>query len=384
MVRCATYFIKNADYWIRDFHLDGLRLDATQDVHDDTKPNILSEICAAARQAAEGRSIILIGENEPQDTMLLRSVAEGGCGMDALWNDDYHHSASVALTGKADAYYTDYRGAPQEFVSAAKYGYLFQGQWYRWQKKRRGTTTMGLPRLAMINFIQNHDQIANSARGQRVHEQTSPGVYKAITALTLLMPGTPMLFQGQEFAASSHFLFFADHTAELNQKIREGRAEFLRQWRSLVLPEMRKCFDDPSSERTFLRSKLDHREVKSHSEAYRLHQDLLRLRRQDPVISLQGEHGIDGAVLSPTTFLLRFFSEDYHSDRLMLVNLGSDVEYNPAPEPLLAPPRGTQWMKLWSSEDPQYGGCGTAVLDSKENWRIPGQAAVVLFPVADR
>lgn len=198
------------------------------------------------------------------------------------------------------------------------------------------------------------------------------------------MPGTPMLFQGQEFASSSHFLFFADHKPELNEKIREGRIEFLRQWRSLILPEMRRCFDDPGAPGTFERSRLDHSEVQKHAEIYRLHQDLLRLRRQDPVISLQGDHGVDGAILSPSTFLLRFFSPDFRTDRLLLVNLGVDLEFNPAPEPLLAPPAASHWIKLWSSEDPQYGGCGTAVLDSKENWRIPGLAAVLLSPVAGK
>ncbi len=376
------FFRENAAYWIRDFHLDGLRFDATQDIHDESEPHILQEIGEAARAAALSRSIILIGENEPQNTRLLRPIAEGGYGFDALWNDDYHHSATVALTGKADAYYTDYRGTPQEFISSAKYGYLYQGQWYRWQKQRRGTSTLGLPRPSMINFIQNHDQIANSARGQRTHELSAPGAYKAVTALTLLMPGTPMLFQGQEFEPSSRFLFFADHQPELAEKVRAGRTEFLGQWRSLVLPEVKKCFDDPASPQTFERSKLDFSELGKHGEAYALHCDLLRLRRSDPVISLQGEKGIDGAVLSTNCFVLRFFSEGFESDRLLLVNLGIDLDLNPAPEPLLAPPFGSMWAKLWSSEDPQYGGCGTAVLDSKENWKIPGQAAVVLHPVA--
>ncbi|MBV9032935.1 MAG: malto-oligosyltrehalose trehalohydrolase [Acidobacteriaceae bacterium] len=376
------FFRENAAYWIREFHLDGLRFDATQDIHDDSEPNILREIGEAAREAAGNRSIILIGENEPQDTRLLRPIEQDGYGFDALWNDDYHHTATVALTGKADAYYTDYRGTPQEFVSTAKYGYLFQGQWYRWQKQRRGTSMLGLPRPAMINFIQNHDQIANSARGQRTHELSSPGAYKAVTALTLLMPGTPMLFQGQEFESSSRFLFFADHQPELAEKIRAGRAEFLGQWRSLVLPEMKKCFDDPASPQTFERSKLDFSEVTKHAEAYALHRDLLRLRRADPVIGLQGEHGIDGAVLSHDCFVLRFFSQNFENDRLLLVNLGVDLDLNPAPEPLLAPPFASLWVKLWSSDDPQYGGCGTAVLDSKENWKIPGQAAVVLHPIA--
>jgi maltooligosyltrehalose trehalohydrolase len=375
------YFCENAAYWVREYHLDGLRLDATQDIHDDSEPNIILVIGQTARAAAGERSIILIGENEPQQTRLLRSAAEGGYEMDALWNDDYHHSAIVALTGKADAYYTDYRGTAQEFVSAAKYGYLYQGQWYRWQKKRRGSSTFGLPRTAMVNFIQNHDQIANSARGQRVQEMASPGVYKALTAMTLLMPGTPMLFQGQEFASSSKFLFFADHKPELAGKVRQGRAEFLAQWRSLQLPEMKKCFDDPSSPSTFERSKLDHSEVKKNAGIYALHRDLLHLRREDPVLSNGGEKGIDGAVLNTQCFVLRYFSDGFENDRLLLVNLGTDLELSPAPEPLLAPPASRHWVKLWSSDEPQYGGCGTAVVDSGKNWRIPGMAAVVLYPI---
>ncbi len=374
------FFRENAAYWIREFHLDGLRLDATQDIHDDSEPNIILEISQAARAAAGTRSIILVGENEPQNTNLIRPPSENGLGLDALWNDDFHHSATVALSGKADAYYTDYRGRPQEFVSAMKYGYLYQGQWYRWQKKRRGSSNLGLPRAAMVTFIQNHDQIANSANGQRVRESSSPGVYKALTALTLLGPGTPMLFQGQEFAASSPFFFFADHKPELAKLIRKGRLEFLEQWRSLRLPEMKSCLNDPCTEETFDRCKLDFSEVEKHKADYALHQDLLKLRREDPVFSQQAAHGIDGAVLSDTAFVLRYFSDGFHDDRLLVINLGVDLEFNPSPEPLLAPPESTQWEKLWSSEDARYGGCGTAPLDSCENWKIPGQAAVVLHP----
>jgi maltooligosyltrehalose trehalohydrolase len=374
------FFRENAAYWIREFRLDGLRLDATQDIHDESEPHILGEIVESARSAAGGRSIVVVGENEPQNTRLIRPPSEGGYGLDALWNDDYHHSAMVALTGKADAYYTDYRGTVQELLSGVKYGYLFQGQWYRWQKHCRGSSTLGLPHRAMINFIQNHDQVANSARGRRLHELTAPGMLKALTALTLLAPGTPMLFQGQEFAASSPFLFFADHKPELASKIREGRIEFLEQWRSHRQPDMLPCFDDPAAPATFERSKLDHTEVKRHASTYALHRDLLLLRRRDPVISRQGEYGLDGAVLSPSCLLVRFFSEDYQKDRLLLVNLGTEFELAAAAEPLLAPPAAARWAKLWSSDDPQYDGCGTAALDVPGCWRIPGQAAIVLYP----
>ena len=161
------FFIANATYWIEEFHLDGLRLDATQDIHDNSSNHILSEIAEAARKAAGRRSIILTAENEPQHTKLVRSKQQGGYGLDALWNDDFHHSALVALTGRNEAYYSDYNGTPQEFISAVKYGYLYQGQWYKWQQQRRGTNALDLNPAAFITFIQNHDQVANTARGER-------------------------------------------------------------------------------------------------------------------------------------------------------------------------------------------------------------------------
>src|SRR5262249_35756148 len=148
-------------------------------------------------------------------------------GLDALWNDDFHHSAMVALTGRAEAYYSDSRGTPQEFISAAKYGYLFQGQYYRWQRQPRGMPGLDLPPTAFVAYLQNHDQVANSSRGWRGHRLTSPGKWRAMTALLLLGPSTPMLFQGQEFAASNPFLYFADFDADLAAAVRRGRGEFL-------------------------------------------------------------------------------------------------------------------------------------------------------------
>jgi maltooligosyltrehalose trehalohydrolase len=303
--------------------------------------------------------------------------------LDALWNDDFHHSAMVALTGHNEAYYTDYLGTPQEFISAVKYGYLYQGQRYKWQKKRRGTAALDLDPASMITFIQNHDQIANSAYGARCHALAGPGHVRAMTALLLLSPGTPMLFQGQEFAASSPFLFFADQTAELTRMIRQGRIEFLAQFSSLASPEMPGRFADPASPATFERCKLDHSERETHREMYDLHRDLLKLRRDDPVLRAQKPRGVDGAVLGHEAFVLRFFGGQ-DGNRLLLVNLGRDLHLDPAPEPLLAPPAGMEWDTLWSSEDPRYGGTGTPPLDSELNWRLPGNAAVLLQPTTKR
>jgi maltooligosyltrehalose trehalohydrolase len=264
----------------------------------------------------------------------------------------------VALTGRNEAYYTDYHGSPQEFISSAKYGYLYQGQRYKWQKKRRGTAGLELNPAAFVTFIQNHDQLANTAYGKRGHELTSPGKLRALTTLVLLGPGTPMLFQGQEFAASSLFLFFADHQGELAGQVREGRASFLAQFPSLASPELQKRLADPADTKTFERCKLDHRERELHREIYDLHRDLLRLRCEQPVFRSQRKRGVDGAVLSAMALLLRFFGER-GDDRLLLVNLGTDLHLDPAPEPLLAPPANAEWRVLWSSESPEYGGVGT-------------------------
>jgi maltooligosyltrehalose trehalohydrolase len=147
------------------------------------------------------------------------------------------------------------------------------------------------------------------------------------------------------------------------------------------MPDIQKCFDNPGALATFEKSRLNHAEVGQHRGAYALHRNLLRIRREDPVISRQGADGIDGAVLSSSCFVLRFFSPGFGNDRLLVVNLGVELKYDPSPEPLLGPPEGMMWEKLWSSDDAQYGGCGTAALDSEENWKIPGQAAVLLHPV---
>ena len=382
------FFLANARYWIEEFHFDGLRLDATQDIHDASDPSILDligrEVRRAAAQGEKTRSTLIVCENEPQEARLVRPVERGGFGFDALWNDDFHHTAIVALTGRNEAYYTDYLGTPQELISAVKYGYLYQGQRYRWQKKRRGGAALDLPPKVFVNYLQNHDQVANSGRGARCHFLASPGRFRAMTALLLLGPATPMFFQGQEFCASSPFLYFADHKPELAQAVREGRLEFLSQFPSIQ--EIRGCLSDPEDPETFERCKLDLAERERHAPCYALHRDLLRLRREDPVFRAGGGGGIDGAVLAAEALVLRFFDPDGDQegggdDRLLLLNLGRDLELAPAPEPLLGPPERARWEVLWSSEDPRYGGCGAPPPeDEGGGWRLPGHAAVVLRP----
>lgn len=377
------FFAGNAAYWIDEFHLDGLRLDATQNVYDDAPEpanHILAEIGRRARAAANDRSIIIVNENEQQRPRLVRPLDQGGFGLDGLWNDDFHHSAMAALTGRSEAYYSDHRGHAQEFISAAKYGYLFQGQWYHWQGKLRGESALDLPPAAFINFIQNHDQVANSALGLRAHLLTSPSRYRAMTALLLLAPGTPMFFQGQEFAASAPFLYFADHKPELAEQVAAGRREFLSQFPSIADSRMQEVLAPPHAADTFERCKLDHSERQSHGAIYKLTRDLLRMRRSDPVFCVQKPRGIDGAVLGDRAFVLRFFADDQR-DRLLIVNLGEDVNRPSFAEPLLAPPAGCRWEIAFSTDDPAYAGSGVAPLLSSEGWHISAEAAMVLEPI---
>jgi len=285
----------------------------------------------------------------------------------------------VALTGKREAYYTDYTGSPQELISALKWGYLYQGQRYAWQKQARGVPALDLGPDAFVVFLENHDQVANSGRGLRGHQTTSPGRWRALTALTLLAPGTPMIFQGQEFAASTPFLFFADHGPELAKLVFKGRNEFLAQFPSLAEPETQRQLTDPAARTTFEACKLDFAERTKNAHAYALHRDLLELRRTDPVFRLQRNRGIDGAVLAPMAFVIRYFGES-SGDRLLLVNLGAELTFESIAEPLLAPMRGQTWSVSWSSQEVRYHGDGTAPVLLDGALRLPPECAVVLSP----
>jgi maltooligosyltrehalose trehalohydrolase len=366
------FFINNAGYWIEEFHFDGLRLDATQQIFDASEKNVIVEITERVRKAAGKRSTLIVGENEPQDVQLLRQ------GIDCLWNDDLHHSAMVAMTGKNEAYYSDYMGTPQELISATKYGYLYQGQWYKWQKKRRGTPSLRTEPAKMVTFIQNHDQIANSGKGLRADKLTTLGRYKAMTALLLLSPGTPMLFQGQEFAASTPFNYFADHNPELAKLVAKGRTEFIAQFRSVNTESMLACLPMPHERKTFEACKLDFSEREKHAHLYRLTEELLRMRREDPTFARQERGAVDGAVISEEAFVLRFFGEQDEDDRIVVINLGRDIEFSPCPEPLLGPPAGYFWKEVLSTEEPQFGGCGAPVTYEDGRWYFTAHSAIVL------
>ena len=356
------FFLANVACWISEFHLDGRRLDAIQAIHDDSEEHILAALQRRARDAAGSRSIVIVAEDDLQRAVAVRPPSEGGWGLDGVWNDDFHHAARVALTGHREGYYETFRGTPQELLSAVRWGF-------------RGG--LDLPGPAFVTYLENHDQVAHSGAGLRLPSLAAPGLHRALTALWLLSPGTPMLFQGQEYGSTTPFLYFADHEPELAAKVRKGRREFLAQFPSLASPEMQARLDDPGDPATFRKCVLDPAERERRPEILRLHEDLLSLRRSDPVFHARRSDRLFGAVLSPDVFAIRFRHPDA-GDRLMLVNLDVDLSLTEIPEPLLAPPEGGSWSVLWSSEHPRYGGGGVVPPFHDEGLTLTGRSAIVL------
>lgn len=373
------FFATNARYWIEEFHLDGFRFDATQSIHDASPQHVLGVITTAARHAAGARSIYLAAENEPQDVRTVRAADAGGHGMDAVWNDDFHHAARVCLTGQSRAYYSDYRGTPEELLAAVTRGFIYQGQHSQWQNKPRGTPTWGLDGRHFVSCLQNHDQVANSATGARLHQLTSPGRYRAMTALWLLAPHTPLFFQGQEFCASNPFLYFADPPGDAPTLVAKGRREFLSQFPNLASAEAQQRLALPHDPLTFERCKLSWVEREANQTSLQLHRDLLRLRKTDPVFRLHDMSRIAGAALAPQTLLLRFSGDG--EDRLLLANFGPDTRLAVCPQPLLAPFENQNWEVFWNSDAPEYGGWGIGEVIVATGWYIPAECVVLLRSV---
>ena len=372
------FIVENAAYWIREYHFDGLRLDATQALFDDGPDHIIAEIGRAARLAGGERSIYLAAENQPEERQLIDPPEVGGYGLDAIANDDFHHAAHVALTGHNDFYYRDYFGTAQELVSSAKYGFLYQGQRSDMRDAPYGTFNLRTAPEHFIHFTENHDQIANSARGLRLSGLASPARNRAITVLLLLSPQTPCLFQGQEFATSGVFYYFAGYDGDEAEAVREGRKKSLLDFPSVADPAMTAELPDPAADATFAASKLDWSECGKNNKIVQMHRDLLAMRRSDPAFNVIDNRAVDGAVLGDTAFVLRFTLPDAGQDRLLLINLGRDLPMGTVPEPLLAPPDGSKWVLHWSSEDPAYAGAGRRPMDTDNFWVLPADTAIVL------
>jgi len=279
------FFIHNALYWINEFNFDGLRLDAIHAIADNSQPDIVEEIAAAVR-AGPGRErhVHLIVENDRnQARYLTRDEAGQPAVANAQWNDDFHHPMRIIATGERDGYFADYADRPVWWLGRAlAEGFGFQGEPSSYRKGAlRGERTTALPPGAFINFLQTHDQVGNRAMGDRVAASADARALKLGVACLLLAPAVPMLFMGEEFAASSPFQFFCDFAPELAAAVREGRREEFAGFAQFSDPAVRDSIPDPGAEATFLASKLDWTEpvLGVHAEWHALYADLLRVRR---------------------------------------------------------------------------------------------------------
>lgn len=376
------FFVANAQYWIEEFHLDGFRFDAIQAIFDSSTPHIMSEITDAAKTSAGSKKLYLSAEIEPQDVRAVRPTSEDGFGATSMWNDDFHHLSRVTATNRNAAYFSDYTAHAQEYISAIKYGFIYQGQRSQWQNKRRGSPTFGLTAHHFVCFLQNHDQVANTGTGERLHQLTSPGRYRALTALWLLMPQTPLFFQGQEYCADTPFRFFADFQDDFGKSVAKGRADFLSQFPDLASKEGTQSLPNPTQYQTFMNCRLSIRERDANNDMTQFHSDLLKLRKTDPLFSRQRADLLDGAVINDDCFLIRYFGDE-GADRLLIVNFGKDLKYQRIAQPLLATPVGRKWSILWSSDSTSYGGRGTMTVLENDQWFFPGESTYVFEAVSE-
>jgi maltooligosyltrehalose trehalohydrolase len=285
-----AFVIENVLYWLRDFRFDGLRFDAVHEIRDNSGRHILDEIRDRASALMGERFIHLVLENEENSASRLGRTGGEATGFRAQWNDDMHHVLHVAATGEKSGYYADYVNRPHLLGRALAEGFAFQGEPMPYRGRPRGDFSADLPPEAFIAFLQNHDQVGNRATGDRIHHRHSLEAARAAAAVYLLAPQIPMLFQGEEWAASTPFPFFCDVDGELAEQVREGRRNEFARFPEYADPQTRKSIPDPVSEQTFLSAKLnwEERDEPPHAGMLAWYQRILAVRREKIVPLLPG------------------------------------------------------------------------------------------------
>jgi maltooligosyltrehalose trehalohydrolase len=275
------FFIANALHWLREYHMDGLRFDAAHALEDGSPEHLLKELAARVRAGLPDRRVHLIAEDNRNLAGIVRPAAEGGWGLDGVWSDDSHHVARRLLAGDREGYYEDFQGTAEELAEAVRDGWLYKGRHAPHFGGPRGTDPAGIPPWKFVCCIQNHDQIGNRAFGERLNHQLEPAAFRAAAALSLLSPQTPLLFMGQEWGASTPFLYFTDHNPELGRLVTEGRRKEFQAFSAFRDPEARSRIPDPQDEATFARCVLrwDESSRPGHREVLALHRALLGWRR---------------------------------------------------------------------------------------------------------
>jgi maltooligosyltrehalose trehalohydrolase len=351
MVR--AFFIDNALHWLHEYHFDGLRLDATHAIVDDKPQHVMGELASRVRSEGPRRLITLIAEDDRNLSDIVRPEADGGWGFDAVWSDDFHHEVRALVARDRDGYFADFAGTTAELAAAIERGWLYTGQHSTYREGPRGTDPVGIPRERMVTFLQNHDQIGNRAFGERLHHDVDLSVFRAVTALWLLAPETPLLFMGQEWAASTPFLFFTDHEPGLGRSVTEGRRREFSRFAAFADEEARARIPDPQALSTFEASRLvwEERRHSPHSGILRLHAALLALRKSVPSASVRTD-GVEVTALDQDTIAL-VRDTSGHGEALLVVSRvkGAGVVDVGAWRPAA---RSSNWRRVLGTDDAEF------------------------------
>ena len=379
------FVLANAGYWVDEFHVDGLRVDATQSIFDEGPDHILGAIVRTVARGGRGPSCAARRRERDPECAAAPACRAGRFRVrHALErrlppHRDGRRARGTARRTTATTWALRRSSSP---CSSAAGSTRASGTSAR--ASAGAAPALDIPPAAFCTFTQNHDQVANSARGDRLAMLISPARYRAFTALQLLGPSTPLLFQGQEYAAFTPFLYFGDHEPELAAAIHQGRLESFRQFPSLATEAMQARLPNPADPRVVRCGRSSTRTSARGARTprrWRCTATSCGCGATTRCFAFSAPARIDGAVLGPEALVLRWFGPG-GDDRLLLVNLGAELRLEVAPEPLLAPPAGKCWQVLWSSEDPRYGGGGTPPPESEAyNWRLKGHSAVAMAPV---
>lgn len=352
-----AFFVENAVYWREEFHIDGFRLDATHEIADSSARHILAEI-AGEVHALGGYAI---AEDERNDPRLLLPETRGGLGLDGAWADDFHHVVRVLMTGEREGYYGNYTGTSAELAQTVAHGWLFRGQAQPISGEPRGGDPEGLAPGQFVYCISNHDQTGNRAFGERLGHRISAAAYRAASALLCLVPQTPLLFMGQEWSASTPFLFFTDHNAELGGAVTRGRRKEFRNFAAFRDPALLTTIPDPQAETTFEDSKLRWEELHrpEHAGVLLLYREFLELRQTLPALRDRSRDSYMVEELPGGIIAILFGRAGEYSCALLADLIGGHAMPN-LDDPRLTPGNGRDWQPLLSSNEKRFGGSDAA------------------------
>ena len=347
------FFIENALYWLDDCRIDALRLDAVHAILDHSPITFLEDLASAVKRAAErsGRRMLLIAESADNDARLLRPRERGGYGLDGQWNDDFHHALRTLLAGERAGYYEDY-GEFSQLAKAYRDGFIYTGEYSRFRKRRHGSPSADIAARKFVVFSQNHDQVGNRMRGDRLSETLSLEQLKLAASLVILSPFVPLLFMGEEYGEKAPFPYFVSHSdPELIAAVRRGRREEFAsfQWQGEV--------PDPQDEATFLSAKLRHnlRAGGEHKTLLEFYRELMRLRKALPALAGSEKDNLEVTAYSEEKILA--LERVREQERvLMLANLGAERQS------LTRSFAAGRWRKVLDSATPEWRGPGSELV----------------------